>query len=189
MKNRVEISFKWKVFIDFVLLVFALISITFFYLILSHAFGYYQEGIMCFICDCVFRLFIVIVITLILAFAFYFKEGKKYIIIWWICAILSGIGFFYLLKAPILDFKYLKSPKSLKINYVSFEEDMNYEYSIFYRISGYNDKNEIKIFEIDSKTYDKEEEKWNDYDNVSASIKYLPHTEVLMNLKTYKEKE
>lgn len=43
MENRAEISFKWKVFIDFVLLVFALISITSFYLILSHAFGYYQE--------------------------------------------------------------------------------------------------------------------------------------------------
>ena len=182
MKNRVEISFKRKVFIVFILSVFAIISIisiTSFYLILSHAFGYYQEGIMGFLCDSVFRLFIVIVITLILAFAFYFKEGKKYIIIWWICLILSGIGFF----------KYLKSPRSLKINYVSFEEDNNYEYSIFYRISGYNDKNEIKIFEIDSKTYDEEKEKRSDYDNVSASIKYLPHTGVLMNLKTYKEKE
>lgn len=189
MKNRVEIFFKRKVFIAFVLSAFAIISITSFYLILSHAFGYYQEGIMGFICDSVFRLFIVIVMTLILAFAFYFKEGKKYIIIWWICLILSGIGFFYLLKAPILDLNYLNSPKSLKIDYVSFEEDNNYEYSIFYRISGYNKKNEIKIFEIDSKTYDKEKEEWNDYDNVSASIKYLPHTEVLMNLKTYKEKE
>ena len=107
MKNRVEISFKRKAFIVFVLSVFAIISITSFYLILSHAFGYYQEGIMGFLCDSVFRLFIVNVITLILAFAFHFKEGKKYIIIWWICLILSGIGFFYLLKAPILDFKYL----------------------------------------------------------------------------------
>lgn len=189
MKNRVEISFKRKVFIAFVLLVFAIISITSFYLILSHAFGYYQEGIMGYICDCVFRLFIIVVITLILAFAFYFKESKKSIIIWWICAIFSGIGFFYLLKAPILDLNYLKTPKSLKIDYVSFEEDNNYEYSIFYRISGYNEKNEIEIFEIDSKTYDEEKEKWNGFDNVNANIKYLPHTRVLMNLKTYKEKE
>ncbi|MDU7163943.1 MAG: hypothetical protein E6296_05320 [Anaerococcus vaginalis] len=188
MKNRVKISFKRKVFIAFVLSAFAIISITSFYLILSHAFGYYQEGIMGFICDIVFRLFIVILISLVLVVAFYFKEGKKFIIIWWICAILSGIGFFYLLKAPILDFKFLKSPRSLKINYVSFEEDMNYEYSIFYRISGYNDKNEIKIFEIDSKTYDEEKEKRSDYDNVSASIKYLPNTEVLMNLKTYRKR-
>lgn len=189
MKNRVKISFKRKVFIAFVLSVFALIAITSFYLILSHAFGYYQEGIMGFICDVVFRLFIIVVTSFILAFAFYFKESKKSIIIWCICAILAGIGFFYLLKDPILDFKYLKSPISLKINYVSFEEDNNYEYSIFYRIYGYNDKNEIKIFEIDFKTYDEEKEKWNDYDNVSAYIKYLPQTGVLMNLKTYKEKE
>lgn len=76
MKNRVEISFKRKAFIVFVLSVFAIISITSFYLILSHAFGYYQEGIMGFLCDSVFRLFIVIAITFILAFAFYFKEGK-----------------------------------------------------------------------------------------------------------------
>ena len=189
MKNRVEISFKWKVFIDFVLLVFAIISIISFYLILSNASGYYQEGIMGFICDCVFRVFIIIVISLVLAFAFYFKDSKKSIIIWWICAILAGIGFFYLLKAPIQDFNYLKTPKSLKIDYVSFEEDNNYEYSIFYKISGYNEKNEIEIFKINSKTYDEEKEKWNGFVNVKANIKYLPHTGVLMNLKTYKEKE
>lgn len=54
MKNRVEISFKRKAFIVFVLSVFAIISITSFYLILSHAFGYYQEGIMGFLCDSIF---------------------------------------------------------------------------------------------------------------------------------------
>ena len=94
MKNRAEISFKWKVFIDFVLLVFAIISITSFYLILSNAFGYYQEGIMGFICDCVFRVFITIVISLVLAFRFILRIVRNLLLYGGFVLYFLGLDFF-----------------------------------------------------------------------------------------------
>ncbi len=45
---------------------------------------------------------------------------------------------------------------------------------------------EIKIFDINGETYDREKEKWGPYDNVLANIKYLPHTGVLIKLDTNK---
>ncbi|MDU2131341.1 hypothetical protein [Finegoldia magna] len=34
-------------------------------------------------------------------------------------------------------------------------------------------------------TYENEKEKWDDNENVSADITYLPHTNVLMKLNTH----
>lgn len=82
--------------------------------------------------------------------------------------------------------EYLDNPKSIKLDYVSFEGDYNNEYSVKYHLIGYTKNGEIKIFDINGETYDREKEKWGPYDNVLADIKYLPHTEVLIKLETEK---
>lgn len=77
MDNKVQISFKRKIFITIVLSFLPIIIITSFYLIIIHAFVYYKWGIMGHISDCVFRLFTIIVINLILAFDFYFNKVRN----------------------------------------------------------------------------------------------------------------
>lgn len=47
----------------------------------------------------------------------------------------------------------------MNLNYVTFENDNNHEYAVFYKLTGYTVNNETKVFEINSKTYNKEKEK------------------------------
>lgn len=47
----------------------------------------------------------------------------------------------------------------------------------------------MKIFQINSKTYDNEKEKFKGDENILANVKYLPNTNVLMNLEIFKENE
>lgn len=60
-----------------------------------------------------------------------------------------------MLKAPFLDIKYLGMPESTTLSYLSFERDNNYEYSVVYKLLGYTENDDIKIFNINSETYDR----------------------------------
>lgn len=77
-------------------------------------------------------------------------------VIWCICAVIACVVSFYLLRAPILDLPYINRPASMNLNYVTFENDNNHEYAVFYKLTGYTANNETKVFDINSKTYDKE---------------------------------
>lgn len=156
-------------------------------IILIHSIGYYQEGLVGFICDIISRIFIIIIAFTALAFGYFVREKRKVSIIWWFCIIITCIGSFYLIRAPILDISYINNPESLKLDYVSFESDYNHEYSVHHRLIGYTENNETEVFEINSKTCDKEKEKWRNNENVLADVKYLPHTNVLMELNTSEE--
>ncbi len=74
----------------------------------------------------------------------------------------------------------------MRLNNVTFERDSIYEYSTMYKLFGYTDINAIKIFGINSQTYDREKEKWQTGENVLADVSYLPHTGILMELNTAK---
>lgn len=101
MKNKANISLERKIISVIIIFILTLFSITSFYLILSHAFGYYQEGIIGYVCDFIFRIFIIIIISIVLIGWYFVKERKIAIIFWWICVLSALVGFFYLLKAPI----------------------------------------------------------------------------------------
>ena len=115
----------------------------------------------------------------------FIKKKRTSTIIWWICAICYVIGSFYAMQAPIEDLSYINSPSTIKLTYVTFEEDNNYELSTFYKLIGYTQNDEIQIFDLNGQTYDNEKEKWDNKGNVSADITYLPHTNVLMKLNTH----
>ncbi|MDU7502161.1 MAG: hypothetical protein E7K75_06365 [Finegoldia magna] len=89
------------------------------------------------------------------------------------------------MKAPIEDLSYIHSPSNIKLKYVTFEEDNNYEFSTFYKLTGYTQNDEIEIFDLNWQTYENEKQKWDDNGNVSADITFLPHTNVLMKLNTH----
>lgn len=190
MKNIRNIPVKRKIvfiFLIFLFILFILFAISFFYAIFSHSMGENQEGISGYFCEIVFRIFISLVIFIVLAINYFIKEKPRSIIIWWICAIVAFFGVFYLIRAWIFDFSYINAPKVVKLNYITFEQDNIYEYSIVYKLIGYTEKGDTEIFNINSETYDLEKEKWKDDEFVSAYVQYLPHTGVLMNLKTFKE--
>lgn len=54
----------------------------------------------------------------------------------------------------------------MNLNYVTFENDNNHEYAVFYKLTGYTVNNET----------------------VSGDIKYLSHTVILMHLNTFEQK-
>lgn len=81
--------------------------------------------------------------------------------------------------------KYLDMPESTTLSYLSFEQDNIYEYSVVYKLIGYTENDDIKIFNINSETYDREKEKWKPNDEVRAKVYYLPNTSVLMEFETY----
>lgn len=185
MNRRKYLEIRRIVFI-IILILLGVIGIISFYLILKNAIGYYREGFIGFISDAILRVFISLIICTTLFATYFFRERDRASIIWWICLVFSILGIFILLKAPILDLEYLDNPKSIKLDYVSLEKDYNYEYSVQYNLIGYTKNGDIKIFDINGETYDREKEKWGPYDNVLANIKYLPHTGVLIKLDTNK---
>lgn len=188
--NRTKnISLTRRIIFSIILILFSIITIVFIYIILSNGMGYYKEGKIGFFSEIVFRLFTTFVILIIFAFSHFIKEKWQATVAWWICLIIACFGLFHFLKAPILDLKYINSPISEKLKYITIEEDNNYEYITVYRITGYNEKDEMKIFQINSKTYDNEKEKCKGAENVLANVKYLPNTNVLMNLEIFKENE
>lgn len=187
MYNKQNMSSIRRIAISICIGVFILSAIMFLSIILIHSFGYYQEGLAGFICDIISRIFIIVIAFIALAVGYFVREKRKVSIIWWFCIIIACVGSFYLIRAPILDISYINNPESLKLDYVSFENDINHEYSVHYRLTGYTENNETKVFEINSKTYDKEKEKWRNNENVLADVKYLPHTNVLMELNTSEE--
>lgn len=184
MYNKQNVSSVRRIIISICIGVFFLSAIMFISIILIHSIGYYQEGLAGFICDIIFRIFTIIIAFTALAFGYFVREKRKVSIIWWLCIIIACVGSFYLLRAPILDISYVNDPESLKLDYVYVESDYNHEYSVHHRLIGYTENNETKVFEINSKTCDKEKEKWRNNENVLADIKYLPHTNVLMELNT-----
>lgn len=186
MKKRANNSIARKAAFGILFFILLLSAIASLYLILSHGIGYYQEGVIGFICDFVLRIFSILIAAIVLAAGYFIKERKKSVVIWWICAIFFPIGVFCLLKAPILDLPYINSPASMRLNNVTFERDNNYEYSTMYRLFGYTDTDAIEIFEINFQTYDREKEKWQPGENVLADVSYLPHTSILMELNTAK---
>lgn len=186
MKKRANISIARKAAFGILFFILMISAVASLYLILSHGAGYYQEGVIGFICDFVLRIFSILIAAIVLAGGYFIKERKKSVVIWWICAIFFPIGVFYVLKAPILDLPYINSPASMRLNNVTFERDNNYEYSTMYRLFGYTDTDAIEIFEINFQTYDREKEKWQPDENVLADVSYLPHTSILMELNTAK---
>ena len=185
MENRANIPILRKIIFDIVLSMLLLATIASMYLMVNHAAGSFVEGMMEFVCEIVFRVFFVILFFLVLLMSHFIKEKRKSTIIWWICAICYVIGSFFVMKAPIEDLSYINSPSNIKLKYVTFEEDNNYELSTFYKLTGYTQNDEIKIFDLNWQTYENEKEKWDDNENVSADITYLPHTNVLMKLNTH----
>lgn len=185
MNRRKYLEIRRNFFI-IIFILLGVIGIISFYLILKNADGYYREGLIGFICDAILRVFISLIICTTLFATFIFRESDRVHIIWWAFLVLSIIGIFILLKSPILDLSYLDNPKTIKLEYVSFEKDNNYEYSVKHKLIGSTENGEIKIFDINGETYDREKEKWGPYDNVLANIKYLPHTGVLIKLDTNK---
>lgn len=185
MEDRANIPILRKIIFGIVVSILLLATIASMFLMLNHAAGYFVEGMMGFVCEIVFRVFFVILFFLVLLMSHFIKEKRTSTIIWWICAICYVIGSFYAMKAPIEDLSYLNSPSTIKLTYVTFEEDNNYELSTFYKLIGYTQNDEIEIFDLNWQTYDNEKEKWNGKENVSADITYLPHTNVLMKLNTH----
>lgn len=185
MENRANIPILRKIIFDIVLSMLLLATIASMYLMVNHAAGSFVEGMMEFVCEIVFRVFFVILFFLVLLMSHFIKEKRKSTIIWWICAICYVIGSFFVMKAPIEDLSYINSPSNIKLKYVTFEEDNNYELSTFYKLTGYTQNDKIKIFDLNWQTYENEKEKWDDNENVSADITYLPHTNVLMKLNTH----
>ena len=187
MNRREYLDIRKIVFI-ILLVLLGIVGIISLYLILSNANGYNHEGLIGFISDVIMRVFISLIICIALFATYFFRERDRASIIWWICLVFSIFGIFLLLKAPILDLSYLDNPKTVLLDYVSFESDYNFEYSVQYNLIGYTENGETKIFDINGETYDREKEKWGPYDNVLADIKYLPHTGVLIKLNTEEEK-
>ena len=185
MENRANIPILRKIIFGIVVSILLLATIASMFLMLNHAAGYFVEGMMGFVCEIVFRVFFVILFFLVLLMSHFIKEKRTSTIIWWICAICYVIGSFFVMKAPIEDLSYINSPSTIKLTYVTFEEDNNYELSTFYKLIGYTQNDEIQIFDLNWQTYDNEKEKWNGKENVSADITYLPHTNVLMKLNTH----
>lgn len=151
MKKRANNLIARKAVWSILFFILLLSAVASHYLILSHGAGYYQEGVIGFICDLVLRLFAILLAAIVLAASYFIKARKKSAVIWWICAMIFPIGVFCLLKAPILDLPYIHSPASMRLNNVTFERDSNYEYSIMYRLLGYTDTDAIEIFEISFK--------------------------------------
>ena len=183
---------KYLIIIRYIFIVLlalcAIIAISYMYIILKFGSGDYREGMEGFIADIVIRVFMSLVVIFFLIGTFFVRESTKATVIWWICLIISIVGIFYALRAPILDLAYLNHPQSIKLDYVSFESENIYKYIIFHKLKGYTENGDIEIFDINSDTLDIEKEKWKDDENVLANVKYLPHTGVLMSYKTYREK-
>lgn len=125
MNRRKYLEIRRIVFIIIfiiILIILGVIGIISFYLILKNADGYYREGLIGLICDAILRVFISLIICTTLFATYFFRERDRASIIWWICLVFSILGIYLLLKAPILDLEYLDNPKSIKLDYVSFEE-------------------------------------------------------------------
>lgn len=187
MNRRKYLEIRSIVFI-FLLVILVIVGIISLYLIFTNSMGYNREGLIGFVSDVIFRIFFSLIICTTLFATYFFRERDRVSIIWWAFLILSLLGIFHLLKAPILDLPYLDNPQFIKLDYVSFESDYNYEYSVQYHLIGYTKNGGTEIFNINGETYDREKEKWGPYDNVLADIKYLPHTGVLIKFDTEKGK-
>lgn len=140
MNRRKYLEIRRIVFIIIfiiILIILGVIGIISFYLILENSNGYYREGLIGLICDAILRVFISLIICTTLFATYFFRERDRASIIWWICLVFSVLGIYLLLKAPILDLEYLDNPKSIKLDYVSFEGDYNNEYSVKYHLIGY----------------------------------------------------
>ncbi len=172
------------IFIVFSIL-FISLGIISLYVMMNHSIGNNQEGIEGFFSEIVFRFFISLIICTTLFATYFFRERDRASIIWWISLCLCTFVIFQLLKAPFLDMKYLDMPESTTLSYLSFEQDNIYEYSVVYKLIGYTENDDIKIFNINSETYDREKEKWKPNDEVRAKVYYLPNTSVLMEFETY----
>lgn len=187
MNRKKYLILRRNIFIV-LLALFAIIAIASIYIVLKLASGSYREGMEGFIADIVSRIFMSVVVIIFLIGTFFVRESTKIKVIWWICLIISVVGIFYALRAPILDLAYLNHPRSIKLDYVSFDHDYDHEYATFHQLKGYTENGDIKIFDINSDSLDIEKEKWKDDENVLANVKYLPHTGILMSYKTYREK-
>ena len=185
MGNRANIPILRKIIFGIVVSILLLATIASIFLMVNHAAGSFVEGMMGFVCEIVFRVFFIVLFFLVLLMSHFIKEKRTSTIIWWICAICYVIGSFFVMKAPIEDLSYINSPSTIKLTYVTFEEDNNYELSTFYKLTGYTQNDEIQIFDLNWQTYKNEKEKWNNNENISADITYLPHTNVLMKLNTH----
>ncbi|MDU1010484.1 MAG: hypothetical protein E7A46_02050 [Finegoldia magna] len=185
MENRANIPILRKIIFGIVVSILLLATIASIFLMVNHAAGSFVEGMMGFVCEIVFRVFFIVLFFLVLLMSHFIKEKRTSTIIWWICAICYVIGSFFVMKAPIEDLSYINSPSTIKLTYVTFEEDNNYELSTFYKLTGYTQNDEIQIFDLNWQTYKNEKEKWNNNENISADITYLPHTNVLMKLNTH----
>ena len=188
MNNKIKMSVGKGIVLGIVVLSFIFFMAILIFIIPPHSMGYYQEGKIGFIADIASRIFVIYIIGTLLTFGYIFKEKWQHTVIWCICAVIACVVSFYLLRAPILDLPYINRPASMNLNYVTFENDNNHEYAVFYKLTGYTANNETKVFEINSKTYDKEKEKWKNNETVSGDIKYLPHTGILMHLNTFEQK-
>ena len=185
MENRANIPILRKIIFGIVVSILLLATIASIFLIVNHAAGFFVEGMIGFVCEIVFRVFFIILFFLVLLMSHFIKEKRTSTIIWWICVICYVIGSFYAMKAPIEDLPYINSPSNIKLKYVTFEEDHSYQFSTFYKLTGYTQNDEIEIFDLNWQTYENEKQKWDDNENVSADITYLPHTNVLMKLNTH----
>lgn len=96
MKKRANNSIARKAAFGILFFILLLSAIASLYLILSHGIGYYQEGVIGFICDFVLRIFSILIAAIVLAAGYFIKERKKSVVIWWICAIFFPIGVFCL---------------------------------------------------------------------------------------------
>ena len=184
--NKGTMPLRRRIAYGSIFILFILFMASLLFIIVPSANGYFQEGIIGYVSDIVLRIFVVVIAGTLLTFGYFYKEKWQHAVIWWICLMIACAGSFFLLKAPLLDLPYIAHPASLNLDFVTFEMDNNHEYAILYKVQGYTASNDIKVFEIDSHTYDTEKEKWTPQDNVSADITYLPHTDVLMELKTHK---
>ena len=183
--NKGTMPLRRRIAYGSIFILFILFMASLVFIIVPAGIGYFHEGIIGYVSDIVLRFFVVVIVGTLLAFGYFYKEKWQHTVIWWICLVIACAGSFFLLKAPLLDLPYIAHPASLNLDYVTFEMDNNREYAIMYKVQGYTASNDIKVFEIDSHTYDTEKEKWKPQDNISADITYLPHTDVLMELKTY----
>lgn len=122
MKSTKNISLTRRIIFSIILILFTIIAIVFIYIVLSNCMGYNKEGKIGFFSEIVFRLFMTFVILIIFAFSYFIKEKWQATVAWWICVIIAIVGLFYFLRTPILDLKYINSPISEKLKYITIEE-------------------------------------------------------------------
>ena len=173
MKNNKKVKLYFILFCISLTAFFIIIPLLLF--LLSN--GYLEEGIIGFIKFTLIRIICLIIVILLIIRFFQKTKKAKYLKI--IAIIIICLITFFLLKAPILDIKYLFNPQKITLNNISFEIDDVFENSTFYEINGEN-KEKQYTFRLNKASLQNGKKAQNK--NIKTIIYYLPNTKVVIKI-------